>query len=196
MKEAQLVVLNRVGLVVVKTERVWVICPACGQPVEAVASDGQVKGYCAVARQSVSFLAETQLENYRRNPEYRAKLSAAQSRLWQDPEYRVMQSAAQRRRWQDPEYRAKMSTAEIRHWQDPEYRTKQSAAHKRPSPSDESRAKLSAALKKRWQDPEYRAKMSTDQRRRWQDPEYRATQSAAIQAAHKKGESGQPPGMR
>ena len=43
---------------VVKLERVWVICPACGQRVEAVASDGRVRGYCAVARQSVDFLIE------------------------------------------------------------------------------------------------------------------------------------------
>jgi len=50
------------GVGVVKLERVWVICPACGQQFEAVASDGRVKGYCAVARQSVDFLAETQLE--------------------------------------------------------------------------------------------------------------------------------------
>jgi len=80
----------------VKLERVRVICPACRQSVEAVASDGQVKGYCAVARQFVSFLAVFQLENYRRNPEYRAKLSAASKRLWQDPEYRAKMSAARK----------------------------------------------------------------------------------------------------
>ena len=44
----------------VKLERVHFICPACGQQVEAVASDGQVKGYCAVAKQYVDFLIETQ----------------------------------------------------------------------------------------------------------------------------------------
>jgi hypothetical protein len=43
---------------VVKLERVHVICPACGQQVEAVASDGQVKGYCAVAKQYVDFPIE------------------------------------------------------------------------------------------------------------------------------------------
>jgi len=46
----------------VKLERVQVICPACGQQVEAVATDGRVKGYCAVARQYVNFLIETQLD--------------------------------------------------------------------------------------------------------------------------------------
>ena len=43
------------GIEVVKLERVRVICPACGQQVEAVASDGRVKGYCAIAKQSVIF---------------------------------------------------------------------------------------------------------------------------------------------
>ncbi len=46
----------------VQLEQVQVICPACGQQVKAVASDGRVKGYCAVARQPVDFLIETQLE--------------------------------------------------------------------------------------------------------------------------------------
>jgi len=48
------------GVGVVKLERVRGICPACGEQVEAVARDGQVKGYCAVARQSVDFLIEAQ----------------------------------------------------------------------------------------------------------------------------------------
>ncbi len=48
------------GIEVVKLERVQVICPACGQQVEAVASDGRVKGYCAVAKQSVDFPIKNQ----------------------------------------------------------------------------------------------------------------------------------------
>jgi endogenous inhibitor of DNA gyrase (YacG/DUF329 family) len=48
------------GIEVVKLERVRVICPACEQKVEAVASDGRVRGYCAIAKQLVDFLIETQ----------------------------------------------------------------------------------------------------------------------------------------
>jgi len=44
----------------VKVERFVVICPACGQQVEAVAKDGRVKGYCAIAKRSVDFLVEIQ----------------------------------------------------------------------------------------------------------------------------------------
>ena len=40
---------------VVRLERLQVICPACGQQVEAVARDGRVQGYCAVVRQPVDF---------------------------------------------------------------------------------------------------------------------------------------------
>jgi hypothetical protein len=44
----------------VKLDLLKVICPACGQQVEAVARDGRVKGYCAIAKQHVDFLIEKQ----------------------------------------------------------------------------------------------------------------------------------------
>ena len=44
----------------VNRERVQVICPACGEQVEALAKDGRVKGYCAIAKQQVNFLIEAQ----------------------------------------------------------------------------------------------------------------------------------------
>ena len=83
-------------MILAKDELLKIICPACGQQVEAVARDGQVKGYCAIAKQYVDFLIETKPErnSYRQDPEYRAKLSAATKKMWQDPEYRVKQKAA------------------------------------------------------------------------------------------------------
>ena len=66
------------GIEVVKLERVRVICPACGQQVEAVASDGRVKGYCAVAKQSVDFPIEKQ-----RTTETKAEMSAGLSPMRQ-----------------------------------------------------------------------------------------------------------------
>ena len=99
---------------VVKLERARVICPACGQHVESVAGDGRVKGYCAVAKQYVDFLIETQSVRAGKHlkAETKAKLSAANKRRWQDPEYRAKQSAAQKKKWQDPEYRAKISASQ------------------------------------------------------------------------------------
>ena len=41
-------------------ETIKVICPACGQQVEAVAGDGRVEGYCAIAKQYVDFVIEAQ----------------------------------------------------------------------------------------------------------------------------------------
>lgn len=79
---------------IVKLERVPVVCPACGQQVEAVAGDGRVKGYCAVAKQSVDFLIETWPET---------------KKFWQDPEYRAKQSAAHIGKRQTAETRTKIS---------------------------------------------------------------------------------------
>jgi len=68
----------RGGIGVVKLERVQVICPACGQQVEAVARNRRVKGYCAVANKSVDFLIETQRVPISKHPtdETQAKISA------------------------------------------------------------------------------------------------------------------------
>ena len=95
------VVPGPIGGGVVKLERVQIVCPACEQQVQAVATDGRVKGYCAVVKQDVDFLIETQ-----RGPdaEYRAKVSADMKKLWQDPEYQAKMSAAIKKRAQDPEY--------------------------------------------------------------------------------------------
>jgi endogenous inhibitor of DNA gyrase (YacG/DUF329 family) len=101
------------GIGLVKLERVRVICPTCGQQVEAVATDGQVKGYCAVAKQYVDFLIETQLERKKwwLDPEYRAKLKSAMKKKWQDPEYRAKQTATHIGRHPTTETRAKISAA-------------------------------------------------------------------------------------
>ena len=91
-----LVVRKVISAGVLKLERVQVICPACGQQVEAIARDGQVKGYCAIAKQYVDFVSETQLQrkSYQQDLEYRAKLRVATKKMWQDPEYRAKQKAA------------------------------------------------------------------------------------------------------
>jgi hypothetical protein len=58
----------------VKLDLLKVICPACGQQVEAVAWDGRVKGYCAIAKKYVDFLIEKQ-----RITETKAEISAKPS---------------------------------------------------------------------------------------------------------------------
>lgn len=153
-----------IGGGLLKLEWVRVLCPACGQQVEAVASDGQVKGYCAVAKQSVDFPIETQLErkNFHQNPEFRAGHSAGMKKRWQDPGYRAKQIAIQTGKHHTAETRAKVSaminTAEARArrstamkklWQDPEYQAKQIATHTGKHPTAKTKRKISAALKRR-----------------------------------------------
>ena len=102
-----------IGGGVLKLERVQIVCPACGQQVEAVATDGRVKGYCAVAKQDVDFPIEPQHVRTRKyvTAETRAKLSAATKKLWQDPEYRAKISAANIGKHPTAETRAKISEA-------------------------------------------------------------------------------------
>jgi len=54
--------------------------------------------------------------------------SCVRRKLWKDPERRAKMSAAMLERWEDPEYRAKMSAAMLERWEDPEHRAKVSAA--------------------------------------------------------------------
>jgi hypothetical protein len=98
---------------VMKLEQVRVICPACGQQIEAVARDGQVKGYCAVAKQFVDFPIETQLErkNFYEDPEFRSRHSTAAKKLWQDPEYRAKQIATHTGKHPTAKTKAKISAA-------------------------------------------------------------------------------------
>ena len=67
---------------VIKRERIQVVCPACGQQVEAVAWDGWVKGYCAVGKQFVDFRIQTQHVLIEKQPatEPKAEISAAAPR--------------------------------------------------------------------------------------------------------------------
>ena len=100
-----------IGGGLLKPERVKIICPACGQQVEAVASDGRVKGYCAIAKQFVDFSIKTQRLAKHFSDEYRAKLSAASKKVWQDPEYRAKQIATHTGKHPTVKHRAKISAA-------------------------------------------------------------------------------------
>jgi len=164
----------------IKLTRVRVTCPACREKVEAVARDGRVRGYCAVAGSYVDFPAETA---GKADAEYRAKMSRATKKLWQDPAYRAMMAAAMEKHRQGRAYQTKMSQASTKLWQDPEYRARMSELAKQRWQDPEYRAKMAALRKQRWQDPEYRARMAEIRKQNWQDPEYRAR----ISRTRKKG---------
>ena len=159
-----------IGGEVVKLERVQVICPACGEQVEAVARDGQVKGYCAVAKQFVDFPIENRrLAEHLTTIEHRAKISAAHASKRLSAEARAKTSAAAKKRWQNPEYRARHSATTKKLWEDPEYRARQNAT-----------------MKKRWQNPEYRARQIAARTGKYLTPEHRAKISATLKRRHNK----------
>ena len=112
----------------VELERVQVTCPACGQQVEAVAADGRVKGYCAVAKQHVDFLSTQEIAAPIGSAAgIRAKISAAMKKRWQDPEYRAKQIDTHAGSHLSAETKDKISAVLKKRWQDPEYRAKQGA---------------------------------------------------------------------
>jgi len=102
---------------VVKLERVQVVCPACGEQVEAVAKDSQVKGYCAVAKQYVDFPIETQgiPAGKHLTVETKTKISAAMKGKHLTPESRAKISVAHIGKHLTPEHRAKISAA-LKRW--------------------------------------------------------------------------------
>ena len=92
----------------IRREQVSIICPACGQKVKAIASDGKVKGYCAVARQYVEFLANTQLIA---DQQYRQAMSNTIKKKWEDPDYRAKVINGLKRRRQATKSQSKMGDA-------------------------------------------------------------------------------------
>jgi len=76
-----------IGGGVVKLKRLWVVCPACGRKVEAVATDGRVKGYCAVRGQYVDFPVDINMPpmppsfaGKHHTPESKAKMAASRQK--------------------------------------------------------------------------------------------------------------------
>jgi len=131
---------------IVKLERVQVICSACGQQVEAMAANGRVKGYCAVAKQHVDFpIIETQIEKESTESQIR---STAAKKMWESLDYRARQSVARKEQHRSAESQIKRSAVSKKLWQDPEYRVKQVASHTGRHFTVEHRAKISAGIKR------------------------------------------------
>lgn len=110
------------------------------------------------------------------NPDYRAKVVAAQQAVQSTPEARAMKSANSKETWQDPNIRAKRndgikkgrnsegskaktSVQAKAQWADPKYAAKQAANNKEIANREEVKAAKKAAAKVLWADPEWRAKM-------------------------------------
>jgi len=110
------------------------------------------------------------------NPEYRAKVVAAQKAVQSTPEARAMKSANSAEAWTNPETRAKReegirrarntdaSKAKTRaqakaQWSDPDYAAKQTANNQEIANRAEVKAAKAAAAKALWADPVWKEKM-------------------------------------
>jgi len=102
-----------IGGGVLKLERVQVICPACGQQVEAIATDGRVKGRCAVAHQYVDFIIKKPPVSIGKHftAEHRVKSSTAHTGKHLTAEARAKISAAKKGKHLTAETKAKISAA-------------------------------------------------------------------------------------
>jgi hypothetical protein len=110
------------------------------------------------------------------DPEYRAKVIAAQQAVQSTPEARALKSVNSKETWKKEEVRQKRATGikagratdesktktsvqAKAQWADPEYAAKQTANNKEIANREEVKAAKKAAAKALWADPEWRAKM-------------------------------------
>lgn len=101
---------------------------------------------------------------------------------WQDPEYRAKVVAAQQIVQGTPEARAIKSVNSKETWKKEEVRQKRAAGIKAGRATDESKAKTSAQAKAQWADPEYAAKQTANNKEIANREEVKAAKKAAAKA--------------
>lgn len=101
---------------------------------------------------------------------------------WQDPEYRAKVVAAQQAAQSTPEARAMKSENSAEAWANPEVRAKRQVGIKRSRSTDASKAKTSAQAKAQWSDPEYAAKQTANNQEIANRAEVKAAKAAAAKA--------------
>lgn len=113
-------------------------------------------------------------------PEFRAVMSRATSKMWQDPAYfekvRASQILAQNR----PEVREKKSAASKVRWE--AVGDKMAAGIKSARSTDASKAKTSAQAKAQWADPEYATLQTANNKEIANRAEVKAAKAAAAKA--------------
>lgn len=101
---------------------------------------------------------------------------------WQDPEYRAKVVAAQKAVQGTPEARAMKSENSAEAWADPMVRAKRQSGIKRGRSTAESKAKTSAQAKAQWSDPEYAARQTANNQEIANRAEVKAAKAAAAKA--------------
>jgi hypothetical protein len=117
-----------------------------------------------------------------RTEEEKAATGRFSKEHWQDPEYRAKVVAAQQAVQSTPEAKALKSVNSKETWQNPEVRGKRSAGIKEGRSTDKSKAKTSAQAKAQWADPEYAAKQAANNKEIANREEVKAAKKAAAKA--------------
>lgn len=118
----------------------------------------------------------------RKTAEQRAVDGQFSREHWQQPEYRAKIIAAQKAVQGTPEARAMKSENSAEAWADPEVRVKRQTGIKRSRSTEESKAKTSAQAKAQWSDPEYAAKQTANNQEIANRAEVKAAKAAAAKA--------------
>lgn len=101
---------------------------------------------------------------------------------WQDPEYRAKVVAAQQAVQSTPEAKAIKSVNSKETWQKPEVRNKRKAGIKKGRSTDESKAKTRAQAKAQWANPDYAAMQAANNKEIANREEVKAAKKAAAKA--------------
>lgn len=101
---------------------------------------------------------------------------------WQQPEYRAKVVAAQKAVQGTPEARALKAGNSTATWADPTTRNKREKGIKRGRNTEASKAKTSAQAKAQWADPEYAAKQTANNQEIANRAEVKAAKAAAAKA--------------
>jgi len=112
--------------------------------------------------------------------EFAATMSTATTKMWQDPEYAAKVRAAQDAAQQRPEVQEKKSKASIARWET--QGSTMAAAIKEARNTLASKAKTSAQATAQWSDPEYAAKQTANNKEIANRVEVKAAKAAAAKA--------------
>lgn len=117
-----------------------------------------------------------------KTPEQKATDGKFTAEHWQDPEYRAKVVAAQKAVQSTPRARALKSKHSKETWADETVRSKRQQGIKRGRSTDASKAKTSAQAKAQWADPEYAAKQTANNQEIANRAEVKAAKAAAAKA--------------
>lgn len=120
--------------------------------------------------------------------EYRAKLSEAQKKRYNNTEARLATSLAIKKAYENPDVRQRLSLAHLKLGENQDYRQKLSNSVKAATNTDEYKLKRSKIAKELWQSKEYQQKISIIRKETWENPEYAKKKVASTKATLAKPE--------